>query len=76
MPDRVPLPTLLSQVLVAFTLEFDNESERRFDDSLVLGPSSTLTFDYVEDNPGDWLCHCHVAMHMMGGMIGCCRVTA
>ena len=24
----------------------------------------------VEDNPGDWLYHCHVAMHMMGGMIG------
>jgi len=27
--DRRPLPTLLSQLLVAFTIEFDNESERR-----------------------------------------------
>jgi DNA-binding MarR family transcriptional regulator len=27
--DRVPLPTLLSQALVAFTIEFDNESEHR-----------------------------------------------
>jgi hypothetical protein len=25
---RLPLSTLLSQVLVAFTIEFDNESER------------------------------------------------
>jgi DNA-binding MarR family transcriptional regulator len=27
--DRTPLPTLLSQALVAFTIEFDNESERQ-----------------------------------------------
>lgn len=27
--DRLPLPTLLSQVLVAFTIEFDNEFERQ-----------------------------------------------
>ncbi len=27
--DRLPLPALLSQVLVAFTIEFDNESERQ-----------------------------------------------
>jgi DNA-binding MarR family transcriptional regulator len=29
MDDRLPLSTLLSQVLVAFTIEFDNESEHR-----------------------------------------------
>src|SRR5208283_812556 len=29
MNDRLPLPTLLSQVLVAFTVEFDNEAERQ-----------------------------------------------
>ena len=51
------------------------ESNGRFDDSVVFGPASTLTFDYVEDNPGDWLYHCHVAMHMMGGMIGRYVVT-
>jgi DNA-binding MarR family transcriptional regulator len=27
--ERIPLPTLLSQVLVAFTIEFDNEAEHR-----------------------------------------------
>jgi FtsP/CotA-like multicopper oxidase with cupredoxin domain len=42
----------------------------RFDDALVLGPATTLTFDYVEDNPGSWLYHCHVTEHMMGGMVG------
>ncbi|HEX3462153.1 MAG TPA: MarR family winged helix-turn-helix transcriptional regulator [Acidimicrobiales bacterium] len=29
MADRLPLPTLLSQALVAFTVEFDNEAETR-----------------------------------------------
>lgn len=42
----------------------------RYDDSLILGPSTTLTFDYIEDNPGTWLYHCHVTEHMMGGMVG------
>jgi FtsP/CotA-like multicopper oxidase with cupredoxin domain len=42
----------------------------RFDDSLLLGPATTATFDYVEDNPGKWLYHCHVVDHMVGGMVG------
>ncbi len=42
----------------------------RYDDALILGPSTTLTFDYIEDNPGTWLYHCHVTEHMMGGMVG------
>ncbi|HEY7176300.1 MAG TPA: hypothetical protein VH442_15400, partial [Micromonosporaceae bacterium] len=29
MASRVPLPTLLSQALIAFTIEFDNEFEYR-----------------------------------------------
>jgi FtsP/CotA-like multicopper oxidase with cupredoxin domain len=42
----------------------------RFDDTLVLGPATTVTFDLVEDNPGTWLYHCHVTDHFMGGMVG------
>jgi manganese oxidase len=44
-------------------------------DAQILGPSTTLTVDYVEDNPGDWLYHCHVTDHMMGGMVGRYQVT-
>ena len=29
-----------------------------------------LTVEYTEDNPGDWLYHCHVTDHMAGGMVG------
>lgn len=51
----------------------------RYDDTIVFGPGATLTFDYVEDAPGDWYYHCHVPMHVMGpgmgGMIGLYNVT-
>jgi manganese oxidase len=39
-------------------------------DSELLGPSTTLTVEWTENNPGRWLYHCHVVDHMMGGMIG------
>lgn len=39
-------------------------------DTMHLGPSMATSFDYVEDNPGQWLYHCHVNDHMMGGMSG------
>jgi len=46
----------------------------RYDDTIVVGPGSTLTLDYLEDAPGTWYYHCHVTMHVMGpgmgGMIG------
>lgn len=42
----------------------------RYVDSQILGPSTSLTVEYVEDVPGDWLYHCHVTDHMMGGMLG------
>jgi manganese oxidase len=45
-------------------------------DSQMMGPSTTLTVEYTEDNPGDWLYHCHVTDHMAGGMVGWYRVTA
>ena len=44
-------------------------------DSQILGPSTTRTIEYTEDNPGDWIYHCHVTDHMMGGMVGRYRVS-
>lgn len=48
----------------------------RYVDSEVVGPSTSLVVDYTEDNPGDWLYHCHVVDHMTGGMVGNYLVTA
>jgi DNA-binding MarR family transcriptional regulator len=49
MTARLPLPTLLSQVLIAFTIEFDNEAEHRM-------PHRTTTVPTAADSrPRPWL---------------------
>jgi FtsP/CotA-like multicopper oxidase with cupredoxin domain len=42
----------------------------KWTDSQIIGPSMAITVEYTEDNPGDWLYHCHVTDHMKGGMVG------
>jgi len=49
MAARLPLPTLLSQVLVAFTIEFDNESEHR------LPHRTTAPNAAADSRRGPWL---------------------
>ena len=44
-------------------------------DNIILGPGMYSTFEWTEDNPGDWLYHCHVPDHMEGGMMGLYSVT-
>jgi FtsP/CotA-like multicopper oxidase with cupredoxin domain len=39
-------------------------------DNVMLGPGMYTTFEFVEDNPGEWLVHCHVPDHFEGGMVG------
>lgn len=41
-----------------------------FVDNEMLGPETTVTARWREDNPGRWLYHCHVQPHMEGGMAG------
>ena len=48
MASRLPLSMLLSQALVAFTIEFDNEFERRM-------PHQTTTGRSGEPRRGPWL---------------------
>lgn len=43
-------------------------------DTTILAPATTATIEYTEDNPGDWLYHCHVTDHMAEGMVGRYRV--
>ena len=44
-------------------------------DNVQLAPGTYTTFEFVEDNPGDWLVHCHVPDHMDGGMIARYQVS-
>ena len=39
-------------------------------DNQTLGPGDTLSFGFVEDNPGRWFYHCHVFSHLHEGMNG------
>ncbi len=50
-------------------------SNGQFVDVVQLGPSNATSFEFVVDNPGKWLYHCHVTDHMMGGMMGMYEVT-
>ena len=44
------------------------EDGRRRTDVIELLPASMKVADITADNPGTWLFHCHVAMHMQEGM--------
>ncbi len=37
-------------------------------DSLIVLPDQRLALDFVADNPGQWVLHCHNVYHMEGGM--------
>jgi manganese oxidase len=39
-------------------------------DNVTLGPGDAITAEFVEDNPGRWLYHCHVFSHLHMGMNG------
>ena len=47
----------------------------QFVDTAMLGPSMATSIEFVADNPGKWLYHCHVNDHMMAGMAGLYVVT-
>ena len=37
-------------------------------DSMIVLPDQKLAVDFIADNPGQWVMHCHNAYHMEGGM--------
>jgi FtsP/CotA-like multicopper oxidase with cupredoxin domain len=41
-----------------------------FEDNPIVGPNTSITARFVEDNPGRWLYHCHVFSHQDMGMAG------
>jgi len=39
-------------------------------DTTILGPATTATIEYTEDNPGAWFYHCTIPDHIAAGMVG------
>ena len=52
------------------------DASGKWTDTHILGPATAATIEYVEDDPGTWLYHCHVVDHMEGGMMGLYRTTS
>ena len=38
-------------------------------DTAVIPPQATARLDFVADNPGTWMIHCHNLYHQMAGMM-------
>jgi len=38
-------------------------------DTVIVRPMQTMTVDFVADNPGEWMLHCHNAYHQEAGMM-------
>lgn len=43
-------------------------------DTVLIKPGERVEIAFVADNPGDWLIHCHILEHKVGGMSGVIRV--
>lgn len=46
-----------------------------YSDTAILGPATTATLEYTEDNAGTWFYHCTVPSHIVSGMAGQYVVT-
>jgi FtsP/CotA-like multicopper oxidase with cupredoxin domain len=44
-------------------------------DTVLVRPRERVRVAFVADNPGDWMLHCHVMNHQVGGMMTTIRVT-
>lgn len=47
---------------------------REWQDTVLMAPREAVEIAFVADNPGDWMLHCHVLDHQIGGMTGAIRV--
>jgi multicopper oxidase len=44
-------------------------------DTLIIAPSEQYTFDWVANNPGLWMYHCHNLYHMLNGLMHVVHVS-
>lgn len=44
-------------------------------DTVLMSPRERVEIAFVADNPGNWMFHCHILEHMVGGMMGVVRVV-
>jgi FtsP/CotA-like multicopper oxidase with cupredoxin domain len=50
-------------------------SYREWRDTVLLEPRERTEVAFVADGRGDWMFHCHILEHQVGGMMGVIRIT-
>ena len=50
-------------------------SRREWQDTVLLEAREKAEIALVADNPGDWMFHCHILEHQLGGMMGVFKVA-
>jgi FtsP/CotA-like multicopper oxidase with cupredoxin domain len=50
-------------------------ARKEWQDTVLLAPRERAEIAFVADNPGDWMFHCHILEHQLGGMMGVIRVA-
>jgi FtsP/CotA-like multicopper oxidase with cupredoxin domain len=58
-------------------LSRDNNPARyeEWGDTVLLRPRERVDLAFVADNPGDWMIHCHILEHQLGGMMAVLRIA-
>jgi FtsP/CotA-like multicopper oxidase with cupredoxin domain len=58
-------------------LSRDNNLARyeEWGDTVLLRPQERVDLAFVADNPGDWMIHCHILEHQLGGMMAVLRIA-
>ena len=57
------------------------EAAQLLKDTVTIGPGERYDLEFVADNPGAWVYHCHILSHVQnkgvepGGMISVIKVT-
>jgi FtsP/CotA-like multicopper oxidase with cupredoxin domain len=51
------------------------EALQEWRDTVLLAAREKAEIAFVADNPGDWMLHCHILEHQLGGMMSLLRVT-
>ena len=50
-----------------FQVQGPSGSAGRRKDTVIVRPKEKVTVDFVGDNPGEWLLHCHTLYHQVSG---------
>lgn len=49
-------------------------AHKEWQDTVLMSPREQVEIALVADNPGDWMFHCHILEHQLGGMMAVIRV--